>query len=77
VLLGLARVGILGADRLRSSRRVAYALMVIVAALLPTGDPVSLALEILPLVGLYEASIVAVRIQERMVARAREKAAVP
>lgn len=68
VLLGLARIGVLGSQRLRSSRRVAYALMVIVAALLPTGDPVSLTLEILPLLGLYELSILAVRLQERMAA---------
>jgi sec-independent protein translocase protein TatC len=68
VLLGLARIGVLGSDRLRSSRRVAYALMVIIAALLPTGDPVSLTLEILPLVALYELSILAVRVQERVTA---------
>lgn len=70
VLLGVARLGVVTSDRLRSSRRVAYALMVVLAALLPTADPVSLALEILPLVGLYEVSIVAVRAQERMLARA-------
>ncbi len=70
VLLGLARVGILSSERMRSSRRVAYALMVVVAALLPTADPVSLALEILPLVGLYELSVIGVRVQERMLARA-------
>lgn len=69
VLLGLARIGILGSERLRGSRRVAYVLMVILAALLPTADPVSLAIEILPLVGLYELSILAVRMQERIVAR--------
>ena len=75
VLLGLARVGILTSDRLRSSRRIAYALMVVLAALLPTADPVSLAIEILPLVALYELSIVGVRVQERIVARAAAAAA--
>ncbi|MCW2920840.1 MAG: Sec-independent protein translocase, TatC subunit [Thermoleophilia bacterium] len=70
VLLGLARVGILTADRLRSSRRIAYVLMVVLAALLPTADPVSLAIEILPLVALYELSILGVRMQERIVERA-------
>ena len=74
VLLGLARVGILSVEKMRGSRRIAYALMVILAALLPTGDPVSLALEILPLIVLYEASIVAVRIQERRIARRAESA---
>lgn len=75
VLLGLARVGILSEQRLRSSRRVAYALMVLIAALLPTADPVSLALEILPLWGLYELSIVAVRMQERVIRRRAADAA--
>lgn len=69
VLLGLARVGILTAERMRSSRRIAYVLMVVVAAMLPTADPVSLALEILPLIALYELSIVGVRIQERAATR--------
>jgi sec-independent protein translocase protein TatC len=69
LLLGLSRVGVLGVERMRGSRRVAYALMVVLAALLPTGDPVSLALEILPLVALYELSILAVALQERRVAR--------
>jgi sec-independent protein translocase protein TatC len=70
VLLGLARIGLLTSDRLRSSRRMAYALMVVLAALLPTGDPVSLALETIPLLVLYELSVIAVRVQERMVAKA-------
>jgi Sec-independent protein secretion pathway component TatC len=43
--------------------------MVIIAALLPTADPVSLALEIVPLWGLYELSIVAVRVQSRIMRR--------
>lgn len=69
VLLGLARLGVLPSERLRRGRRVAYALMVIVAALLPTADPVSLAIEIVPLVALYELSILGVRAQERLVER--------
>ncbi len=64
-LLGLARVSVLDVARMRGSRRIAYALMVILAALLPTADPVSLALEILPLIALYELSILAVAVQER------------
>ncbi|MCW2956835.1 MAG: Sec-independent protein translocase, TatC subunit [Thermoleophilia bacterium] len=75
VLLGLARVGIVTSTRLRSSRKVAVVLMVVIAAMLPTADPVSLAIEIVPLVLLYELSIVAVRVQERAVARAEAKAA--
>ncbi|MCW2960600.1 MAG: Sec-independent protein translocase, TatC subunit [Thermoleophilia bacterium] len=75
VLLGLARVGIVTSTRLRSSRKVALVLMVVIAALLPTADPVSLAIEIVPLVLLYELSILAVRLQERSVARAAARAA--
>lgn len=75
VLLGLGRIGILTSARLRSSRRIAYVLMVVLAALLPTADPVSLAIEILPLVALYEVSIVAVRMQERALERAAARAA--
>lgn len=75
VLLGLARLGILTGERLRSSRRIAYVLMVVLAAMLPTADPVSLAIEIVPLVALYELSILAVRVQERSLARRAEQAA--
>jgi sec-independent protein translocase protein TatC len=69
LLLGLARVGILTAERMRSGRRVAYALMVVLVALLPTADPVSLVIEIIPLVLLYEASVLAVSIQQRRLDR--------
>ena len=75
LLLGLARIGVLTVERMRGSRRVAYALMVVLAAMLPTGDPVSLALEILPLIALYEASVVAVRIQQRRLDRRAAAAA--
>ncbi len=75
VLLGLARVGIVTSQRLRSGRRVAYVLMVVLAALLPTADPVSLAIEILPLLALYELSIVGVRVQERFAARTGDEQA--
>ncbi|MCB0880183.1 MAG: twin-arginine translocase subunit TatC [Thermoleophilia bacterium] len=77
LLLGLARIGVLTVERMQGSRRVAYALMAILAALLPTGDPVSLALEILPLIALYEASLVAVRVQERRLARRDAAATMP
>jgi sec-independent protein translocase protein TatC len=69
VLMGLARVGIITSDKLRSSRKVAYLLLAVFAALLPTADPVSLAIETAPLLGLYELSIIAIRWQERAVAR--------
>ena len=44
--------------QLREWRRYAYFVIVVLAALLPTVDPVSLVLEIVPLVILFELSIV-------------------
>lgn len=82
VLLGLGRVGLLSSERLRRSRRVALLVLVVLAALLPTADPVSLAIEFLPLVALYELSVLALRVQERVLARraaapAQERAELP
>jgi sec-independent protein translocase protein TatC len=57
-ILAVTRVGIVTPRQLREWRRYAYFVIVVVAALLPTVDPVSLALEIIPLVILFELSIV-------------------
>ncbi len=56
-ILGLVRLRIVSADRLRSNRRIAFVLLLVFAIMLPTVDPVSLAFEIVPLLVLYEASI--------------------
>ena len=65
-VLALVRLRILTTDRLRRNRRIAFVLLLIFAALLPTADPVSLAFEVIPLVLLYEASIwVAVFMERR------------
>jgi sec-independent protein translocase protein TatC len=56
-VLALVRLGVLSADRLRRNRRVGYVAMLAFAILLPTVDPVSLALEVAPLLVLYELSI--------------------
>ena len=56
-ILGLVRLGVLTSDRLRSNRRIGYVSMLTFAILLPTVDPVSLALEVVPLFVLFEASI--------------------
>ena len=56
-VLGLVRLRVVTTDRLRRNRRVAFVLLLIFAALLPTVDPVSLILEIVPLLLLLEASI--------------------
>jgi sec-independent protein translocase protein TatC len=64
-ILALVRLGILTAARLKRNRRIGYFLMLVIAVLLPTVDPVSLALETLPLVILFELSIQLATIMER------------
>lgn len=56
-ILALVRLGVLTSDRLRRNRRLGIVLMVCFAILLPTVDPVSLALEVVPLLVLFEVSI--------------------
>jgi sec-independent protein translocase protein TatC len=56
-VLALVRLHIVTTDQLRRNRRIAFVLLLIFAALLPTVDPVSLAFEVIPLVLLFELSI--------------------
>jgi sec-independent protein translocase protein TatC len=56
-ILALVRLRVLTAERLRRNRRIGIVLMVVFAVLLPTVDPVSLALEVVPLLLLFELSI--------------------
>jgi sec-independent protein translocase protein TatC len=56
-ILGLVRLGILTSARLRSNRRIGYGVCVIAAVLLPGVDFVTMALQILPIVALFEGSI--------------------
>lgn len=69
-VLALVRLGILTAARLKRNRRIGYFLMLVIAVLLPTVDPVSLALETLPLVVLFELSIQLATVMERRWAKA-------
>ena len=56
-VLGLVRLGVVSSDLLRRNRRIGYVAMLAFAILLPTVDPVSLVLETVPLLVLYELSI--------------------
>ena len=56
-LLGLVKMGITTPAKLRKNRRYAILVCAIVAAALPGVDPVSMLLEMVPLVALYELSI--------------------
>lgn len=57
ILLGLVRIGVLSADRLRRSRRIGIVICVAVAAALPGVDPVTTTFQAIPLLLLFEASI--------------------
>ncbi len=51
-------MGITTPEKLRKNRRYAILVIAVLAALLPTIDPVTLILEMIPLIILYELSIV-------------------
>ena len=56
-VLALTRLGVVTAEGLRGSRRYAIVAIAVLAALLPTLDPITLVLEMVPLLALYELSI--------------------
>jgi sec-independent protein translocase protein TatC len=64
-VLALVRLRILSSARLRQNRRIAFVILLIFAALLPTVDPVSLAFELVPLMLLFELSIWVAVLMER------------
>ncbi len=57
-ILAAVKVGLVTPEKLRKNRRYAVLVIAIVAAFLPTIDPVTLILEMIPLLLLYEFSIV-------------------
>jgi len=71
-ILALVRLRVLTADKLRRNRRIGFVLVVVLAILLPTVDPVSLLFETLPLLVLFEASIWLAVLMERRWERADE-----
>ncbi|HYH57695.1 MAG TPA: twin-arginine translocase subunit TatC [Thermoleophilaceae bacterium] len=58
VVLALTRLGITTPEKLRANRRFAILGCAVLAAMLPTIDPVTMILEMIPLLILYELSIV-------------------
>jgi sec-independent protein translocase protein TatC len=64
-VLTLTRLGVVNVDKLRRSRRYAVLAIAVIAALLPTLDPVTLVLEMVPLLLLYELSIQLARLFAR------------
>jgi sec-independent protein translocase protein TatC len=60
-IIAVVRLGIVRIDQLTSNRRYAYLAIAILAAALPGVDPVSMVIEMVPLLVLYELSILLAR----------------
>lgn len=57
ILLGLVRIRVLTAEKLRRNRRLGIVICVVVAAALPGVDPITTTMQALPLLLLFEGSI--------------------
>jgi sec-independent protein translocase protein TatC len=60
-ILAVTRLGIVKVEQLSQNRRYAYLVIAIVAAALPGVDPVSMLIEMVPLLALFELSILIAR----------------
>ena len=56
-VIAACRLGVTSPEKLRAGRRYAIVIIAVLAALLPTLDPLTLILEMIPLILLYELSI--------------------
>jgi sec-independent protein translocase protein TatC len=61
LLLAVTRLGIVTPDQLARNRRYAILIIAVLVALLPSIDPVTLVLQIIPVIALYEVGIVLAR----------------
>ena len=68
-VIGLNRMGILSARQLREHRRYAIVAITALALLLPGTDPVTTLLELIPMLVLFELSIIIATVLERRIAR--------
>jgi Tat protein translocase TatC len=64
-IIAVTRLGIVSVEQLSRNRRYAYLVIAVVAAALPGVDPVTMLIEMVPLLVLYELSIVLARILGR------------
>jgi sec-independent protein translocase protein TatC len=60
-ILAITRLGIVTPEQLSENRKYAVVILAVVAMLLPGTDPVSMLLELIPLLLLYEASLILAR----------------
>jgi sec-independent protein translocase protein TatC len=61
-ILAITRLGIVTPEQLAHNRRYAYLLLAIVAMLLPGTDPVTMLVELAPLLALFELSLILARL---------------
>jgi sec-independent protein translocase protein TatC len=64
-ILAVTRLGIVSVAQLSANRRYAYLAIAVIAAALPGVDPISMLLEMVPLLALYELSILIARAFDR------------
>jgi sec-independent protein translocase protein TatC len=64
-ILAVTRLGIVTPEQLSANRRYAYVIIAVVAMLLPGTDPVSMLLEMVPLIILFELSVLLARLVGR------------
>jgi sec-independent protein translocase protein TatC len=74
-IVALTRTGILTTGQLRSGRRYAFLIIAVIAMLLPGQDPVTMLIMMLPLLVLYEGSILVSALLDRRAARAERRRA--
>ena len=60
-ILAVTRLGIVTPEQLAQNRRYAYVVLTVVAMLLPGTDPVTMLIEVVPLILLYEGSVILAR----------------
>ncbi len=65
VILAVTRLGIVKVEQLTQNRRYAYLLISIIAAALPGVDPISMIIEMVPLLVLFELSILIAKVLGR------------
>jgi sec-independent protein translocase protein TatC len=76
-VLALTRVGIVTTAQLRKNRGYAILVIAVLAALLPTVDPVTMLIEMIPLVVLFELSILLARVFEHSSREEQDEPDVP
>jgi sec-independent protein translocase protein TatC len=64
-IIAVTRLGIVEVEQLSANRRYAYLAIAVIAAALPGVDPISMLIEMVPLLALYELSILLARVLGR------------